>query len=140
MMIGWRAEKRGNQLYVGGLSEPNFDIIAFEMYKGDVLVLTRTRGYTGWAGLGQTQYYPTCFEVCRIMPISSEYQRMGGKSMRDFTRLKRKEFEGHYRVEERICDFYPGRKRSFVKLAIKMMKDYSQGKTVDWSVLPAEKP
>lgn len=133
MMVGFRAVRRSNQLHVDGVEHGDYDIIDHvETDSGYVLAVMRTKGRKSWYSLGQQAYYPTCYELVRLTPISSEPQSMNGRSMREFPKEDRKGFHGDYRIENIYLEIYPGRHRGMVRELRAKMRQFAAGRIINW--------
>ncbi len=136
MMQGFRAVVYSpTQLHVEGVEERCQDIIDHAMWNGDVLVVTRQKGHKAWYSVGTQAYYPTSYALSRLVPISSKPQN-SDKILREFSRQKRKNFEGNYRIEEIYLEFTPGRHRSMVQALCRLMHQHAAGAALRGALVP----
>lgn len=118
-MKGFRAERRGDRLYLPGLTDPWNDIIEHLLHKGGVLVITKTPGKSGWKALGVQGYYPTAYELSFMLPTG-----------------KQKDFSGEFRVEDVLVSVHPGKKYAAATRELhEAMYAHAAGKPVDFAAL-----
>lgn len=106
-------ERKGSVLFVHGIERGASAIVEYVIRaNGDVVVLVKRPGHTGWAELGRTAYYPTQYSIWVITPIRGEWSF--DCTLREQPRVARRTFDGWYRIEETLREEEPGRNRAVV--------------------------